>query len=790
MTDTDSLEEILSKFAGNKIDSKEFLNLILTSDETGVDYLQNLKKEFKESYVNPVFKKVTDHYKKIDNVISDEESKKKVLSNIHDPMGVIGLNREYSEKARKILDKQLKDLNLNSVSGNEKQNTALNNSTVSSVVDPNKFSNKFQEQQTLTEKNPLISLSDESINKLGLVLNGLNVENLKRYGKPIKEKEESQEGGGGLLSTIGSLLLAGGVGAMLLSVFWSSHIKPWLEEKVGIKLDIFDKFEGIVEGIGKFFTVGGLQLTSGWLFTLVGKAFTSFGDLLEGGLKAIFKLGFGDDVIKEGAKAAPSAFKTLLPKIAGGLFKGAGLVAMKGIPIIGSLISFYFAYDRFNKGDTIGGFIDLLNGVSSLVPVVGLPLSIGLSALNAFLDYKAAGVGTTDQQQAGKLSIIGDLASGFYNFVKEIPIIGGVISSIEGFAQFAYSIATGNTGGVKDGLQKMSNFPLLGIFPSIMLSLMNASTNDKNEFTGLDVNKFVSNLKKDTLKTVLGWFPTWFGIRNKIANYMGIQLDGSDTEDPFALGEYYDDANKVIGKSSGVKTEAEKLKKETDLTVLTDEFEKTKNELSSTLEKYNKSTVPEFKQKSEGLLANSKFLTDFTAWIGGGGKQYYENEAITVKMDAEAEYIKQLQEKLEILQQQIDKNDSVLPQVVNKPSEVERQDFSFKNLMTSTKGNSILYDKNTNTQNVLHPDDNVLTYKTDGVFDMALKELTLLAQSINKGIYKIPESLEKNKSNASNVSVVNGSGGSSNNNMLDVILSGTRPDSIYNFRRSIQGEFA
>ena len=80
MTDTDSLEEILSKFAGNKIDSKEFLNLILTSDETGVDYLQNLKKEFKESYVNPVFKKVTDHYKKIDNVISDEESKKKVLS--------------------------------------------------------------------------------------------------------------------------------------------------------------------------------------------------------------------------------------------------------------------------------------------------------------------------------------------------------------------------------------------------------------------------------------------------------------------------------------------------------------------------------------------------------------------------------------------------------------------------------------------------------------------------------------------------------------------------------------
>ena len=766
MTDTDSLEEILSKFAGNKIDSKEFLNLILTSDETGVDYLQNLKKEFKESYVNPVFKKVTDHYKKIDNVISDEESKKKVLSNIHDPMGVIGLNREYSEKARKILDKQLKDLNLNSVSGNEKQNTALNNSTVSSVIDPNKTSNKFQEQQTLTEKNPLISLSDESINKLGLVLNGLNVENLKRYGKPIKEKEESQEGGGGLLSTIGSLLLAGGVGAMLLSVFWSSHIKPWLEEKVGIKLDIFDKFEGIVEGIGKFFTVGGLQLTSGWLFNLVGKAFTSFGDLLEGGLKAIFKLGFGDDVIKEGAKAAPSAFKTLLPKIAGGLFKGAGLVAMKGIPIIGSLISFYFAYDRFNKGDTIGGFIDLLNGVSSLVPGYGLPLSIGLSALNAFLDYKAAGVGTTDQQQAGKLSIIGDLASGFYNFVKEIPIIGGVISSIEGFAQFAYSIATGNTGGVKDGLQKMSNFPLLGIFPSIMLSLMNASTNDKNEFTGLDVNKFVSNLRKNTLKTILAWVPPWFGLRKQLADFIGVELDGSDKEeDPFAVTQTQANLKNLIEKQKPIfktGTEYTPVKNTDELKKLKAERDSIQKQLEDSTEKYtNKNRI------SDDGTENTPEIP------------VHEQMKINEKL---SERLKYLDEQMKTIEEYNKQNSTLKTE--------HRNDFSFKNLMTSTEGNSILYDKNTNTANVLHPDDNVLAYKTDGVFDMALKELTILAQSINKGIYKIPESLEKNKSNASNVSVVNGSGGSSNNNMLDVILSGTRPDSIYNFRRSIQGEFA
>jgi hypothetical protein len=89
---------------------------------------------------------------------------------------------------------------------------------------------------------------------------------------------------------------------------------------------------------------------------------------------------------------------------------------------------------------------------------------------------------------------------------------------------------------------------------------------------------------------------------------------------------------------------------------------------------------------------------------------------------------------------------------------------------------------------VLDQGDNVLAYKTDGVFDRALKELTELAKSINKGIYKIPEKLENINTESSPVVVSNNSGERSN--MMDVILSGTRPDSIYNFRRSIQGEFA
>jgi hypothetical protein len=110
--------------------------------------------------------------------------------------------------------------------------------------------------------------------------------------------------------------------------------------------------------------------------------------------------------------------------------------------------------------------------------------------------------------------------------------------------------------------------------------------------------------------------------------------------------------------------------------------------------------------------------------------------------------------------------------------------------MTSTEGNSILFDKNTNTANVLNENDNILAYKTDGVFDKALRELTNLVQSINKGIYKLPESLNNNNNSPSSVVISNTSGGGSGKNMMDVVLSGTRPDSIYNYRRSIQGEFA
>lgn len=751
MTGTVSIDDVLSKFISNEVDSTEVLKLLLTSDETGIDYLQNLKKEFKDKYVTPTFNKAKDYYSKVEKKIEDTNGKKEIIDQYSDPLGIIELRKEYKKKTEEILKKNLDNLNLNP--------------NISSTT-PNKLANQFAEQQTLTQKTPEVSLTDETIKQLGGVLSGINEQNIKRFGRTTVKGEENSSGDG-LLGTLASLLIAGGIGAMLISSFWDKHIKPWLEEKVGIKLDVFDRFEGIVEGIGKFFTMGGLKIGGGWLFNLVGKAFTTFGDLLEGGLKSIFKLGFGDDVVKAGAAAAPAAWKTLIPRIAGGLFKGMGAVAFKSIPIIGSLISFYYAWDRFDKGDNIAGIIDLVGGISNLLvftPLapLALPLSIGASALNAFLDYNAGRGATMEQKQNIKMDWINKMTESISN----IPIIGGMISSMVGFVEFGAGIVGGNMSAVKGGLLKMTKFPLFGVFPSVVLSLLEASTNSKNEFVGLDFNKFISKFRQDTLKTVLSWFPTWFNMRNQIAEFMGIKLDGEYADSPSiqveetpeqlrrmaeieqrqkqSVGTPYEKSSKM-GKES-LKVDDAKMKE------LTTRLNNKKNELNDLLKKINSSNFAPDKEdndKIDRLKSDINGLERVISRVEETKKQSNPKETPIVK---------------------------------------ERQDFSFKSLMTSTEGNSILFDKNTNTANVLHPDDNVLTYKTGGVFDTALKELTLLVQSINKGIYKIPESLENNKSKPSNVSVVNNSGGS-NGNMLDVILSGTRPDSIYNFRRSIQGEF-
>lgn len=114
-----------------------------------------------------------------------------------------------------------------------------------------------------------------------------------------------------------------------------------------------------------------------------------------------------------------------ITKLGGGsLLKmiGSGFkVIAKRIPIIGSLISFKDAYDRFQKGDTLGGFISIGSGIATLFPGIGTAISIGLDVLNAFLDYSDSGSKIKNVINDNFIvKSIGELVNGTIDFIKDI----------------------------------------------------------------------------------------------------------------------------------------------------------------------------------------------------------------------------------------------------------------------------------------------------------------------------------------------------------------------------------
>jgi hypothetical protein len=403
------------------------------------------------------------------------------------------------------------------------------------------------EQKNLGEKTNRVSFNPEGIKILKTLLiplyTGLNVGALDGKLKELIERQKeiivNTKPKNGLLDMLGKLLLVGGVAATLVGLFWPK-IKDWLEKKMGVNLDFLEKFRGIVEGIGKFFTMGGLKITFGGAFKVIGGVIKSFGELIETGLTVAFKSIFsGGAAVGEaagGIAKAGTGFKGLLPKIAAGLFKGLGATVLKGIPVIGGLISLGFAISRFKSGDWVGGVIDLVGGIANfleLIPGLGLipmAISLGATALNTFLDFKAGG---EKNSQSKKLGAIGGLFLGFWNLLKKIPVIGTVLTFAEGTGQFFTSLITGNMSGVKDGLSKMAEMPFVGLTVWPLLALLDsAKTDSQGKINGFDLSSFWKNFKMRVGKTILSWF-SWLpkSWQKGIADLMGVPFEGGNEKE-------------------------------------------------------------------------------------------------------------------------------------------------------------------------------------------------------------------------------------------------------------------
>lgn len=230
---------------------------------------------------------------------------------------------------------------------------------------------------------------------------------------------------GNLMKTVGGMLSG-------LGMLWMTLSEPFKrgDFKLGIGLKQLDNISTMIKAFKKLGSVG--------------KVFESIKDTFKG-IKSIFKtvsrlpkfmskLGLG--------KGFGAAGKQVGKK----LMKGLGKKALKKIPGIGTLLSLWMMWERWQKKDYTGAFIELGSGIAAIFPGVGTAISVMLDLINLQRDTglvsKLAGsaVGKVNKkigiEKLMKIPVIGLFAS--FGKAMELALKGHTKEAIdiigEGFA--------------------------------------------------------------------------------------------------------------------------------------------------------------------------------------------------------------------------------------------------------------------------------------------------------------------------------------------------------------------
>ncbi len=764
-----TVDEFISQFNN---DNRDFVAKLFFSQDQDSSYLNNLRSDFKTKFLEPLSVEV--------RKIRPDDIKK-----IFDPLG-LGETSEDLEKDFKNYRKKIKeflDIDIPNIKDNEERNDAIKNSSMVEVSGVEKTIQKNEtEEQNVSEqkgfgpKINIIALDDstkdfflnlfEKIDGYEVFRRDQSRKQEKYYQELLKKQDEliASSNESGFLGTLGKLLAVGGIGALLISTFWDSHIKPWLEKRFNINLDFFDKFEGLIEGIGKFFTLGA-QGIGGAILKIKGQIFTSIADILDNSLGSVLKAIFGEAAESGGAKFLAGGAKlftgSFFARLAGGLLKGVGITMIKGIPVIGSLISFYFAYDRFQKGDYVGSVIDVVGGLANLLSLtplapLALPLSLGAAALNAFLDIKYGGTGDAAKESKNKLNFFGNIAEGIYNMLIKIPLIGGMIDGVTGIWNLLYSLASGDQQGSRKALEQMTRFPLLGALPAILLAFLDVTDASYTEGNGnkLTIPDFLQAFKKRVGQTVLKWF-SWLPIswQQSIADFMGVPFNGQGGEDfdggpkPKTPQEKQKELEQLAEKpqvysDKGVEDDAELMKQTHS------EYQRALKEMD------DKNTFWErLVGNHSDRVENVKFLQEKIAAISKRIEEYeklrgYPEEQYNVEM---TDAINDIKEKL------------------NKETQTEKvEDF-------------IIHDKSRNRSYIPAANDEIVGLKPDGVIDKALKEIKMVASDINKNINNLNQALISGNEKQSQTTMVNVRAGGNGYTGKEYLMDSER-DAIFNAR--------
>lgn len=258
-----------------------------------------------------------------------------------------------------------------------------------------------------------------------------------RYESKDKDKSNIPPGDGfSLLEALGlSRILGGlGIGSLLKGVL------KFLTGVGGIFTAIYavttsDSWKGLAKMVAQ-----GLLSTSG-LTKIVQKFAVSIIDNIIELPKKLIGI-FGKTIGSIFGRAAGfGAIRTGLNILKGFIPKAlkTGLIFLRKIPIIGTLLSIGVAADRARKGDYFGGFLDILSGIAAIFPGIGTGIAFAIDGLNALLDYKAGGIGEGKPSKGALfLDMFKGIGKWFADNAIKWPVIGPAIKAFQAFEQKQY----------------------------------------------------------------------------------------------------------------------------------------------------------------------------------------------------------------------------------------------------------------------------------------------------------------------------------------------------------------
>ena len=373
-----------------------------------------------------------------------------------------------------------------------KPDTSLNvlGGTLQKILDATKSSSKKEGAKETSKPEAPKSLLEQKVDAQPVIIAGLSESGIKdlsehlpdiiREGmkgllEDLKAKEEKKKDGGGfglpglgiVAGALGVLSTIGGLFTLLYGLQTDGPYKGLAKivgkGLLGIGNALTKPLQNFIKKIGKFLIDIPINLIKK-AGTMLSASFKEFGDSASklGSSKLIapvkdFAKGIMDKLIAIPMKML-STFKSsvggLFGKVGGGAIKtglgkltgflpkmmGGLLKVFKKVPIVGSLISIAFAVSRFKSGDYVGGGLEILSGLAAMIPGVGTMVSIAIDALNAFLDFKAGGIGEGKPSKGGMLmdwvgGMVKWVGQKLYKVITFLPIVGPALKSVEALTQ-------------------------------------------------------------------------------------------------------------------------------------------------------------------------------------------------------------------------------------------------------------------------------------------------------------------------------------------------------------------